>query len=290
MTPETNAPSDVAIITVSYNSSAQLASFLAGAIASVASPGQVLVVDNNSGDADITSALCTSWGATMVPLEKNLGYGGAINKAVEKLPASIKYLIISNPDVELNPGSISILRSELVLNKDFGTVGPKILNTDGSTYPSARSIPSISHGIGHAVFANIWPRNPWTTQYHSDAYLADITQETGWVSGACLGVSRETFEHVSGFDENYFMYFEDVDLGYRLKNLGFKNVYTPAATVTHIGGESTKTVKAQMLKIHHASAVRFLSVRYPGTLWAPVRGILKLGLAVRLRIQLRSAV
>lgn len=289
MTPKTTAPSDVAIITVSYNSSAQLKEFLPGAIASVAHANQVFVADNNSDDLAATRDLCAGLGVSLVSLDVNQGYGGAINRVVQTLPEQFSILLISNPDVRLEPDAVARICETTLSESTYGSVGPKILNLDGSIYPSARAIPSISNGIGHALFANLWPRNPWTASYHTQSRSSNDAVETGWVSGACLGIRRETFESLHGFDDKYFMYFEDVDLGYRLKKTGYRNIYLPSAVVTHIGGESTKNVKAKMLTIHHESALRFIKLRYPGILWAPLRLAVKAGLALRLKIQISQA-
>ncbi|BAU98737.1 glycosyltransferase family 2 protein [Aurantimicrobium minutum] len=288
MSPKPTAPADVAIITVSYNSSAQLADFLASAIRSVASPSQITVVDNNSADIDITQKLTTRLGVNLLKLEKNVGYGAAVNKAVPGLEAQLTTLLVCNPDSELNVAAVHRL-SEAVTEEKVGVAGPRIFNEDGSVYPSARNIPSIRNGVGHALFANIWLGNPWTKNYLSEAHLQDSTVPTGWVSGACLATRRELFEQVGGFDDHYFMYFEDVDLGYRLGKLGFTNLYVPEVSIKHIGGESTKATKKTMLRIHHESAMRFIQVKYKGILWAPVRGIIRIGLKLRFWFQARKA-
>jgi N-acetylglucosaminyl-diphospho-decaprenol L-rhamnosyltransferase len=85
------------------------------------------------------------------------------------------------------------------------------------------------------------------------------------------------------------MYFEDVDLGYRLGKLGYTNLYVPEVSITHIGGESTKAIKKSMLRIHHESAMRFIQVKYTGLVWAPVRGVIRIGLALRFWLQARKA-
>lgn len=288
MTIKTTAPSDVAIITVSYNSSAQLTSFLNSAVKTVASPNQITVVDNNSSDIDVTKALTAKLRVRLLALDTNVGYGSAVNKAVPGLPSSIQTLLVCNPDSELNAAAVSALAVASRPEK-VGVVGPRILEVDGSVYPSARSIPSIRNGIGHAFFANIWQSNPWTKKYLSEAHLQNTTVPTGWVSGACLAIKKELFTQVNGFDDHYFMYFEDVDLGYRLGKLGFTNLYLPGVSITHIGGESTKAIKKTMLRIHHESAMRFIQVKYKGALWAPLRGIIRLGLAVRYFLQARKA-
>ena len=288
MSPKPSAPADVAIITVSYNSSAQLADFLASAIKSVASPTQITVVGNNSADIDNTQKLTNQLGVNLLKLEKNVGYGAAVNKAVPGLEPQLTTLLVCNPDSELNVAAVHKL-SEAVTEEKVGVAGPRIFNEDGSVYPSARNIPSIRNGVGHALFANIWLGNPWTKNYLSEAHLQDSTVPAGWVSGACLAIRRDLFQKVGGFDDHYFMYFEDVDLGYRLGKLGFTNLYVPEVSIKHIGGESTKATKKTMLRIHHESAMRFIQVKYKGILWAPVRGIIRIGLKLRFWFQARQA-
>ena len=284
MKTQTTAPSDVAIITVSYNSSAQLSDFLSSAVKSVASPSQITVVDNNSSDIDVTEKLTKKLGVNLLKLEKNVGYGAAANKAVLTLPSELTTLLVCNPDSELNAKAVTALVNA-VSDKNVGVAGPRIYSEDGSVYPSARSIPSIRNGVGHALFANIWLTNPWTKSYLSEAHLQNSTVPTGWVSGACLAIRRDLFSQVGGFDDNYFMYFEDVDLGYRTGKLGYTNLYVPEVSITHIGGESTKAIKKTMLRIHHESAMHFIQVKYKGLLWAPVREIIRVGLALRYWLQ-----
>jgi N-acetylglucosaminyl-diphospho-decaprenol L-rhamnosyltransferase len=280
--------SSVAVITVSYNSSAQLADFLVSAVKSVVSPKQITVVDNNSSDILVTEKLTTKMGVNLLKLEHNVGYGAAVNKAVPKLPQELTTLLVCNPDSELNAKAITALIKS-VSDKTVGVSGPRIYNEDGSVYPSARAIPSIRNGVGHALFANIWLSNPWTKSYLSEAHLQNSTVPTGWVSGACLAIRKDLFTEVEGFDDNYFMYFEDVDLGYRLGKLGYTNLYVPEVSITHIGGESTKAIKKTMLRIHHESAMHFIQVKYRGLLWAPFRGIIRIGLALRFWLQARNA-
>jgi N-acetylglucosaminyl-diphospho-decaprenol L-rhamnosyltransferase len=84
------------------------------------------------------------------------------------------------------------------------------------------------------------------------------------------------------------MYFEDVDLGYRLGRAGYRNVYQPASTVTHVGAHSTGSESARMVRAHHDSARRFLSKKYSGWWLWPVRATLRAGLALRSRSIVRS--
>ena len=96
-----------------------------------------------------------------------------------------------------------------------GAFGPAIVTPDGQLYPSARALPSLGRGIGHALAGWWWPTNPWTASYRQERE-SPVEGECGWLSGSALLVRREAFEAVGGFDPKYFMYFEDVDLCDRL--------------------------------------------------------------------------
>ena len=285
-------PADVGIVTVSYNSSAQLGEFLSGAVASLrrASSGassHVVIADNASDDIAVTQGLAKKFGARVVQLDRNAGYGAAANAGVAALPAACSVVLISNPDVTLTTESVSLLRASLLADHAVGIVGPRIRNADGSVYPSARAIPSIRTGAGHGLFSRVWPGNPWTRRYHSDAFRSEVNVDAGWLSGACLMMRRSTFDRLGGFDERYFMYFEDVDLGYRAGRAGLRNVYVPGAVVTHIGGETTRVNKRAMLTAHHESAKTFIATKYPGARWAPIRLVLRTGLNLRLWLESR---
>jgi N-acetylglucosaminyl-diphospho-decaprenol L-rhamnosyltransferase len=199
----------------------------------------------------------------------------------------VEWILISNPDVVLNPDAIDLLVAAGDEEPTIGSVGPAVLTNEGSVYPSARRVPSIRTGVGHALFYNFWPNNTW-----SRAYLSELDvqpRDAGWLSGSCLLVRRETFELIHGFDDGYFMYFEDVDLGDRITKAGFRNVYRPNAMVTHSGAHSTGDSSERMLREHHRSASRFLSRKYSGPWLWPVRVTLRVSLSIRGAVEARRA-
>ena len=104
----------------------------------------------------------------------------------------------------------------------------------------------------HAVLGPFWKRNPWTAAYRQER-LEPSERPVGWLSGSCLLVRRSAFSQVGGFDERYFMYMEDVDLGDRLGKAGWLNVYVPSAEVLHHKGHSTGRDPASHLAAHHKS-------------------------------------
>jgi N-acetylglucosaminyl-diphospho-decaprenol L-rhamnosyltransferase len=271
----------VGIVTVAYRSDDVLAGFLDSVSTAGASRPVVVVVDNAPGAGD-AAGLAKKKGAVYLPLAENPGYGGAVNAGVRALPQDVEWVLISNPDVVLGNGSIDTMLAA-ASDDSIAAVGPAVLNPDGTVYPSARALPSLRTGVGHALFANLWQRNPWTLAYRRETDPSDETRDAGWLSGSCLLVRRSAFEQVGGFDEGYFMYFEDVDLGYRLGRDGYRNVYEPGARVTHAGAHSTGGESARMVVAHHDSARRFLSKKYAGWWLWPVRASLAVGLALRSR-------
>jgi N-acetylglucosaminyl-diphospho-decaprenol L-rhamnosyltransferase len=140
----------------------------------------------------------------------------------------------------------------------------------------------------HAVLGPFWKRNPWTTAYRQERF-EPTERPVGWLSGACLLVRRSAFSQIGGFDERYFMYMEDVDLGDRLGKAGWLSVYVPSAEVLHHKGHSTGHDPANHLAAHHKSTYLFLADRYSGWWLAPLRWALRGALAARSRLMVRGS-
>ena len=274
-------PIRIAAITVSYGSADVLPTLLDSIAGASTTPILTIVADNKPDSDDGVHELVIARGARYLPLSRNVGYGGAVNAAAATLPPSINWLLVVNPDVVLSPGSVDTLAETGQEDAAIATVGPATLTSDGTVYPSARAVPSLRTGVGHALFANLWLDNPWTRAYRDDTTASPVRRDAGWVSGSCLLIRRSAFDRVGGFDDGYFMYFEDVDLGYRLGKLGFRNVYEPAAVVTHTGAHATTSESGRMISAHHDSARRFLTRKYSGALLWPVRVSLTIGLRLR---------
>lgn len=277
---EIRRPVRLAVVTVAFRSNAVLPAFLASIAAASAESVTTVVVDNRPDSESRAAALAEEIGATYIALPNNPGYGGAVNAGVKALPADITWVLVSNPDVVLHPGVIDALVAVGESDERIGAIGPAVLNSDGTVYPSARRVPSLRTGVGHALFVNLWAANPWTRRYRADDE-AVAARDAGWLSGACLLVRRTAFDELGGFDEDYFMYFEDVDLGYRLGKAGYRNRYEPGAAVTHVGAHTAARDSSAMIRAHHDSARRFIGRKYAGWYLWPVRAALGVGLAAR---------
>jgi N-acetylglucosaminyl-diphospho-decaprenol L-rhamnosyltransferase len=278
----------VGVVTVAYESGESLDAFLASIPGSVSEPVDVVVVENASPGAADARAAAERHGARFLPLEQNRGYGGGVNAGVEALEAT-EFVLVSNPDTVLSAGALDKLVARGRSRPDAAALGPLVRDANGAVYPSARRLPSLREGLGHAFFVNVWPMNPWTRAYRQAA--ADIRErEAGWLSGSCVLVRRDVFEELGGFDESYFMYFEDVDLGARITGSGRVNLYVPDAEVTHTGAHSTRRSASRMRAAHHDSAYRYLSRRYTAWYLWPLRVALRVGLGIRKRLPARGAV
>jgi N-acetylglucosaminyl-diphospho-decaprenol L-rhamnosyltransferase len=276
------------VVTVSYRSATVLTGFLESVPLATSQSVAVVVADNAPDGEGSVEKLTDEHGALYLPLPDNDGYGSGMNAAIAALPDSVAWVLVSNPDVVLSPGSIDALVRVGEEDSTIAAVGPAVLNTDGSVYSSARAVPSLRTGIGHALFVNLWVANPWTAAYRSESELAPHRRDSGWLSGSCFLVRRSAFAQLGGFDPGYFMYFEDVDLGFRLGKAGYRNVYEPAVTIIHAGAHSTTTESERMIVAHHASARRFLAKKYPGPVLWPVRVALAAGLMLRSTILRRG--
>jgi N-acetylglucosaminyl-diphospho-decaprenol L-rhamnosyltransferase len=276
----------VGLVTVTYSPGDALRGLLDSLPAASSRPVQVVLADNGSVDGSVEAA-AERPGVLLVRTGSNVGYGAAANAGVAVLDSAIEWVIVINPDVILGPGSIDALLAAAGRFPRGGAFGPLITTPDGVVYPSARHQPSIGAGVGHALFGWWWPTNPWTRQYRQDG-AEPVERTAGWLSGSCLLLRRKAFDEVDGFDPAYFMYFEDVDLGYRLDRAGWSSVYCPSARAIHQGGHSTEKEPAAMADAHHRSAYRYLSRRYSAWWQAPLRVVLRAGLAGRAALSKRS--
>lgn len=266
------------VVVVTYSPGAALDRFLDSLGAATTRPHDVVLADNGSTDGAPERAAATRANVAVLRTGGNLGYGRAANLGATK--ASGRWLVVANPDVAWEPGALDALIDAAERWPRGGALGPAIRTTGGALYPSARALPSLGRGIGHAVCGWWWPSNPWTAAYRRERG-APVEGTTGWLSGSCLLLRREVFDEVGGFDPAYFMYFEDLDLGERIGRAGWQNVYVPTAMITHEGAHSTRHARAAMVQAHHHSAYLYLSRRYRGWHNLPLRLVLRVGLAAR---------
>lgn len=274
------------VVCVVYHPGDELLAFQDSLARATTRPVDLVLVDNGRPNPCVDEAVRR--GARLLPAGRNLGYGAAANLGARE--GSGEWLVVANPDLVWAPGSLDHLLAAGDALPEAGALGPALLNPDGSPYPSARAIPSLRQGAGHALLGRIWPGNPWSVAYRREHESGEQRERAaGWLSGACLLLRRRAFEQVGGFDEAYFMFFEDLDLGERLGRAGWRNAFAPQARVTHLQGASWKARPEPMIRAHHASARLYLERRYHRPLQWPVRAAVRLGLSLRERVEVRRA-
>ncbi|WP_280335678.1 glycosyltransferase family 2 protein [Nocardia wallacei] len=249
------------VITLTYNSARLLPDAIASVRAqTIADQVTMTVIDNAS--TDNTLAVARDLGIEPIANPTNIGFAAAINQAAAAGRGD--YIAILNPDAAL--GDPKCLEAMLATLDDdrVGVVGTRIV-TDGKPYPNGRRFPSTTTAARHAVMGVLRPENAATTQYFGQAYgRADADQIVDWVSGCCLMMRRPLWEDIGGFDERYWMYLEDCDLCWRLRQRGYRTVLSGPAWVVHHGGQSSRTRKTKSLWHHHRSAVIFYATTRTG--------------------------
>lgn len=249
----------------------------------------VIVVDNKSTDDTERVILDRFPEVRFVQTGANIGFGRAVNRGLAAAPDA-EYVCILNPDATLGAGAIESLISFLDEHERVALVGPQVRNIDGTVYPSARSFPKPLTALGHAFLGVVWKDNAISNRYRS----TDLNSPD-WVSGTAMMARRVALDQVSGFDEGYFMYVEDLDLCWRLRRHGWQIGYCGDAVVTHeIGGSSGNDRRSDRTLIveHHRSAWRFArrSSSGPGKILLPFYAVaLGLRLAFALSLTLRGS-
>lgn len=279
---------ELVVVTVTYSPGLHLDRFLATLPHATERRVTVVLADNGSTDGTPETAVERYPGVHLLRTGGNVGYGTAANLGAAEFAGDGEFFIVANPDVQWGPGSIDALLEAAERWPNAGALGPLIRDPDGSVYPSARHQPSLIRGGMHAVVGPFWKNNPWTATYRQDR-LAPSERPVGWLSGSCLLLRRAAFEHIGGFDQRYFMYMEDVDLGDRLTKAGWQNVYVPAAEILHAKGHATGRDPARNLAAHHESTYTFLADRHHKWWQAPLRWTIKGALVTRTGLVVRNS-
>ena len=216
----------------------------------------VIVADNDSHDGSEEALAAVDPEARFLPTGGNLGFGTAANRGAAV--AEGDFLLVCNPDVVVAPDAVDTLVDALEKDSGLAVVGPLIVDTDGTVYPSPRVFPRMRDAAGHAFLGFLAPRNRFTRRYR----LLDIDRslpsaDVDWVSGACFVARRTAWDSLGGFDEGYFMYAEDVDLCRRAKEAGWRVGFEPAARIVHVQGAAAGLVPYRMIVEHHRSLLRY---------------------------------
>ena len=253
----------------------------------LAADDEIVVVDQASDPARLADAQVRHPRVRWVPNRENTGFAAGVNLAARQTNAP--HLLLLNPDTVVEGDIMSVLSEWLATHPDVGVVGPRVLNDDGSVQPSARRFPGLS-----TVFGG---RSTWLTRHFPGNWLSERNlpgRESGapivvdWIAGSCLMTRREVFDRAGGFDEGFFLYWEDADFCRRVSGLGLRSVYLPRVVVRHVGGRSAERDPGPAIRAFHRSAYR-LSQKYAGPVGRVLAPAIRVGLWARGELRARRA-
>jgi N-acetylglucosaminyl-diphospho-decaprenol L-rhamnosyltransferase len=206
---------------------------------------RVVVVDSASGDdsAAVLRGAITDERVRVVEATRNKGFGAGVNLGVAA--AGTPLVLVLNSDATLRPGTLGLLVTALLADDNLGVLAPAIVEGDGRT-PQAAAFGPLPHRWQLLV--------PGPMALLRDTGRADETRP-GWVSGVAMLLRTADFRALGGFDEDFEMYFEDVDLCRRIRERGQSVGRLPAATVVHAAGSSWRSVRDQKRQFHRSKAI-----------------------------------
>jgi GT2 family glycosyltransferase len=245
---------------------------------------EIIVVDSASFDG------CGEMLAEFYPAVKfiqsheNIGFARANNLGAAQAVADT--LLFLNPDTELVGPALSTLYNVLKSQPNAGAVGAKLLNSDGSLQTSCvQSFPTLLNQALDADFLRAYsPRSSlWGTAALCHAQVTPAPVEV--LSGACIMIHRQVFDNAGGFPEAYFMYSEDLELCFRVRQSGWLNYYVPSAVITHHGGGSSQQSRSEFSAVMMRESVCRFLLRTRGRIYAAAyRLMVSASAAVRLSL------
>jgi GT2 family glycosyltransferase len=217
---------------------------------------EIIVVDNASTDSTL-ERLGRYHYLKLVRNHGNLGYARANNQGIRA--ATGEYVLLLNPDTRVEMGTLDILSDFLDTRPDIAAVAPRLVNPDGSTQDSIRSLPTASAVLYDVLgLSRLFPGSRtfgrWRMRYFDYERPALVEQPMA----SCLLFRRPVLGSLGGFDERFPIFYNDVDLSRRMADAGLKTMYLPDARVVHKRGASTSRVRVKMVWETHRSLFRYL--------------------------------
>jgi len=241
--------------------------------------GEIIVVDNKSGDDSIAFSRERHPEVTYIENQDNVGFARANNQAI--MQARGEYTLILNPDTIITPQCLQEGIRWMSSHPDCGAIGARMMDANGVFLPeSKRAFPtpwvSFCKIFG---LSKLFPRSPWFAKYHL-RYLSDLEPQCiDILSGAYMLCRTSVLQQLGGFDEDFFMYGEDIDLSYRIVKAGYRNWFLPTPMV-HYKGESTHKDSMRYVRVFYDAMLIFYRKHFPrfNVIFYPV---VKLGVVVR---------
>ncbi len=239
---------DVSVIIVNYNTTTHLKNCLDSLLSFTSKYlFEVIVVDNNSPNRDIESIQECYPKVRFLFRDINDGFGSGCNYGSRY--AEGKYLLFVNPDIIFLDNIYNDLFQIIEKNSSVDVISPIYVEDDGTKTYTYDKFPGYNWNISEA-FGNVFSRLG-SKFFPNQEPEKRNPFEVDWVMGSCIFIRSLVFRHVKGFDETFFLYYEDIDLQYRIKRLGYKIFYNPLTSVKHIKRVSVRTFNGENLYYYH---------------------------------------
>jgi GT2 family glycosyltransferase len=245
---------------------------------------EVIVVDNASDDGTAEMVQSAHPGVTLIANKENVGYAAGNNQGIAR--ARGEDVLLLNPDIVVHDGALDTLARFLQEHPGAGAVAPRLILPDGSVQASCRSFPTPDVVLYEALgLSRIFPRSRRFGKYRMTWWDYDDERRVDQPMASAILVRGGALEEVGGMDDDFPIFFNDVDFCLRLWDAGWEVWFTPEASMDHVGGAATRQVRRRMLTESHRSFVRFYRKHYRGRIaWTTYYGalaLLKLGQAIR---------
>lgn len=218
---------------------------------------EIIVVDHDTDPARRADIAERFPHVRLVPTDANPGFGAGMNAAAARATGQV--LLVLNPDAEASAGLGHHLVTWFDTEPSVGMVGPLVRTGDGVIDASARRFPGWSTVFGgrSGWLTHVWPGNPLTRRNLLTGPEVTGPTDVDWIAGACMAIRRDVFELLGGFDEQFFMYWEDADLCKRAHEAGWRVVYDPRVSVRHLGARSSQKRPVASTIAFHRSVLRY---------------------------------
>lgn len=281
---------DLSIIILNWNTRDLLRQCLTSILSDPSNSiqSEIIVVDNASSDGSRDMVKSEFPQISLRVSKSNVGFGAGNNSALPV--AKGRYILFLNSDTVVHPGALSMLVAYADSRDDLGVVGAKLINADGSLQYSCRHFPNLATGFfRNTPLGRLFPTNKFNADYLMSSWDHAEPREVDWVSGAALMLRASLIPEVAGFDEDYYMYCEDVDLCWRVgqtvrdgKNGDtWKVGYYPDSVITHYIGKSSDKAPTRMTYEFHRSQYLFYRKHFKSNTPILLRPLILPGIMLR---------
>lgn len=277
----------IAVVILNWNTVDYLRQFVPGVLAGLGEDDCLYVADSGSTDGSLEMLSKEFPQVGRIPLGENLGFAGGYNKALQGIEA--QYYLLLNTDIEVDPHWLKPLAEWMSAHPSCGVCAPKLLALDKTTdgWKRTKRFEYAGAAGGYVDrFGYPYCRGRVLSQVESDEGQYDTTQQVFWVTGAAFMIRREVWEKAGGFDAEFFAHMEEIDLCWRVQNLGWTVNVVPQSVVYHIGGGTLPKESPFKLKLNYRNSLWMLRRNLP---WAIGRGRAKCRIALRYVLDWASA-